>query len=368
MQPLYNIQKTFLENLEDGPQFCGALADRKIPPAHQWGTFLGYPVMSPIGVAACAVTTSKGISLLAQLGFDILTYKTIRCAPHQAHGLPNILLLDAQQARDALNQGKPLVVGDTKNTADLALANSFGNAGPGAEFFYTDIQQAKKALRAGQVLLVSVYGAGSTAAELTQDFVAAAQLAASAGADVIEVNLSCPNIGDGKTMLYHDADMVHHLIKNIVNRVTIPVIAKVGVVKDNTILTQLLRALARAGARGVCGINSVPMIILAPDGTPAFGCAARATSGVCGAPIRELALDFVRRTRIIIDTEKLGLAIAGVGGVTQPEHFTALLNAGADVALSASGMMFNPYLAHEFHNSVCCAPYTRCDSACDVIR
>jgi hypothetical protein len=38
-----------------------------------------------------------------------------------------------------------------------------------------------------------------------------------------------------------------------------------------------------------------------------------------------------------------------MGGITIPEHFNQFLNSGADIALSATGMMWNPYLAAQFH-------------------
>ena len=348
-QPLYNIHKTFLENLNDGPEFDGPIPSRTIATPDQWINFLDHKVMSPIGAAACAVTMSKGIALLAQLGFDVLTYKTIRCAPFPAHPLPNIVFVDATTT----DCHQPVYATKTPNLDDIALANSFGNAGPGlghgAEFFYNDIKIAKASLLPGQILIVSVYGTGKTVRELAQDFVAAAQVAAQAGADAIEVNLSCPNIGDGKKLMYQDHEMVQMLIKNIADAVKIPVIAKVGIFTSQESLKEILLAIARAGGRGICGINSIPMPVLNADGTPAFGSETRKISGVCGAPLRNFAVDFVTAARKIIDEEKLALTVSGVGGVTKPEHFAELLNAGADVALSASGMMFNPYLAHEFH-------------------
>ena len=347
-QPLYDISKTFLENLHDGPQFSGTIPPRIMPNQKLWTDFLGYTIMSPIGVAACAATTSKGIALLAQLGCDVLTYKTIRAAPFPAHPLPNIVFLNAQEVETAHKRQQPVFATETPDFNNLALANSFGNAGPSAEFWHNDIKKAKAALQPGQILIVSIYGVGKTTQELIEDYCAAAHIAAQAGADALEVNLSCPNIGDGKALLYHDPELVYLLIKHIVAAVKFPVIAKIGLCEKN-LLKQILLAIARAGGRGICGINSIPMEILNRDGTPAFGSESRKISGVCGAPLRPYALDFVKNARNIIDQEKLDLTISGVGGVTKPEHFAELLNAGANVALSAAGIMFNPYLAHEFH-------------------
>ena len=39
------------------------------------------------------------------------------------------------------------------------------------------------------------------------------------------------------------------------------------------------------------------------------------------------------------------MKLMGTGGVTLPEHFDHFFKAGADVAMSAVGMMWDPYLA-----------------------
>lgn len=87
---------------------------------------------------------------------------------------------------------------------------------------------------------------------------------------------------------------------------------------------------------------------MSPDGIPALG-PDRPTSGVCGAPIRQAALEFVQTARDIIDKRQLGLTLVGVGGVTSAQHAVDMVAAGADFVQSATGMMWNPLLAHEYH-------------------
>jgi dihydroorotate dehydrogenase (NAD+) catalytic subunit len=82
---------------------------------------------------------------------------------------------------------------------------------------------------------------------------------------------------------------------------------------------------------------------------PALG-ANRLVSGICGAPIRETALHFIRSARKAIDKEQLNLTVIGCGGITTKEHFTEFVNAGATVAMTATGMMWDPYLALRYHN------------------
>jgi dihydroorotate dehydrogenase len=57
----------------------------------------------------------------------------------------------------------------------------------------------------------------------------------------------------------------------------------------------------------------------------------------------------VQAAREIIDRRQLGLALVGVGGVMCAQHVVDMLAAGADVVQSATGMMWHPLLAHEYH-------------------
>jgi dihydroorotate dehydrogenase len=107
-------------------------------------------------------------------------------------------------------------------------------------------------------------------------------------------------------------------------------------------------AAAKAGVQAVCGINTMSMKVVNDNGTAALG-EKRLKAGVCGGPIREVALDFVRKARKINDSEKLDLTIMATGGATLPEHFDQFLGAGADVAMSAAGMLWDPYLAARYH-------------------
>lgn len=91
-----------------------------------------------------------------------------------------------------------------------------------------------------------------------------------------------------------------------------------------------------------------PRTIITPDGAPALG-PDRPTSGVCGSPIRAAALEFVSTAREVIDRRGLNLVLVGVGGVTAAQHVADMLAAGADVVQTATGMMWHPLLAAEYH-------------------
>lgn len=351
--PLYDINKTFEENFSNFSFSSISIPIRYWPAKTKWSSLLGYPLASRIGVAACPVTTGKGIAVLAQLGFDVLTYKTIRRQAHASHPLPNIVHINRDQLLDYSDLDQAVYVDDKprKATAKIAISNSFGNACLESARVKEDIALAKKSLSEGQVLIVSVYGEGTSLESVSLDFAEAALIAKESGADIIELNFSCPNLLKSGEPLYKNTECVYEITKQVVKSVAdIPILIKLGLIPEHDLPDKLLIAAARAGARGISAINSISMRVLDGMQLPVFG--ERIYSGVSGYPIRKLAVQCIKKLAHVNQKEKLDLVILGIGGITLPEHFSEFFNAGADIALSASGTMWNPYLAYQFHQQM----------------
>lgn len=350
--PFYDIHKTFEENFNN-PSFSSIRPPTRVfPDKTQWISLLGYSLASKIGAAACAVTTGKGIALLAQLGFDVLTYKTIRRQAYPTHPLPNIVHVECGKLFDYSDLKEFLFTKEIPEKGDkIAISNSFGNGCLEPIVVMQDIAFAKNSLAKGQVLIVSVYGEGDSLASMSQDFAAAALMAKEAGADIIELNFSCPNLMKSGEPLYWSIESVAQITDCVVKCIgDIPILIKLGLFLEQESPLKLLISAARAGARGISAINSISMRVLNKYHHPAFR--NRMYSGVSGYPIRQFALQCVKKLVEINQTEKLNLVILGMGGITIPEHFNEFLNNGADIALSATGMMWNPYLAAQFHQQI----------------
>jgi dihydroorotate dehydrogenase (NAD+) catalytic subunit len=351
--PLYDISKTFEENFSDLSFPLITPSIRSWPPKKQWTSLFGFPLASRVGAAACAATTGKGISCLAQLGFDVLTYKTIRRQAYPTHPLPNIVHVDVGKLLDYSDLEQVIYEKDKPcTTADkIAISNSFGNGCLQSVVVIQDIAFAKKNLSEGQVLIVSVYGEGGSSKLMAKDFAETAIIAKEAGADIVELNFSCPNLLKSGEPLFCNAEYVYQVTSQVVKCVgDIPILLKLGLLREQDSPDKLLIAAARAGARGISAINSISMRVLNRKKLPAFG--ERIYSGVSGYPIRQLALQCVEKLAQINQKEKLNLVILGMGGITLPEHFNEFFNVGADIALSATGMMWNPYLATQFHQQI----------------
>jgi dihydroorotate dehydrogenase len=347
MKPLYDIEKSWSDNLNAGPLFSGSYPEREFPPPEEWIDFLGFKVASGLGIPAGPLLNSRWIGCAASLGFDILTYKTIRSASHSSHPLPNMIFIEPNiHERVALKRETAI-----SSLEELSLTNSFGMPSKDPKYLIKDIARANSLLRKGQVMIVSVVGTHRKEVSFFDDFTAAALLAKEAGAQIIEANFSCPNVDPSMGELYTDPEIVYELGSKLVKAIhPIPLIIKVGLFSSKEQMQDTLTACARAGIRGFCGLNTINMKIIDRKGNPPLG-PDRIRGGVCGAALRPIALGFIQSARTIIDSEKLPLALIGVGGITKPEHFDAFFNCGASIAMSATGMMWNPLLAANYRDS-----------------
>jgi len=306
---------------------------------------------------------SKWISTAAQLGFDVLSYKTIRSQEHPGHPLPNMLYVDCPTVTleaDSL----PIFALEQppENVNSIAVTNSFGMPSRSRKYLEEDIPRANASLQEGQVMIVSVVGTPSVSkcssvhdksdySRFVEDFVETATFAKSCGAKIIEANFSCPNVATGEGSIYQNAESVRDIASHIVKAIgDTPLIIKVGTYTEETAMRDTFKAAAKAKVAAICGINSVSKKVLSPvSNEPALG-ASRAISGVCGGPIRQTALRFVSKAKEIIRKEQLPLDLLGCGGITQPQHFTEFLAEGCSVAMTATGMMWDPLLAARYHS------------------
>jgi dihydroorotate dehydrogenase (NAD+) catalytic subunit len=197
---------------------------------------------------------------------------------------------------------------------------------------------------------------GQTQDEFIADYALAARLAKETGAPILEANLSCPNIGNEGLVCYNlevtkkVCEAIRHEIGNT------PFIIKIGYFPaqggsasggyEDGQLAKLAQ-IVHEYVDDVAAINTLPGTVVDASGNQALPGPNRAKSGVCGASIRWAGLDMVRRLKTLKDVRSYRFAITGVGGVVSPADYAAYRDAGADTVMSATGTMWNPYLAEE---------------------
>lgn len=347
--PFYNPLKSYDENYAEGP--FGAFADADIvqdkgEPTHD---FHGHKVYLPLGIPAGPLLNSKFCAAAFKKGFDIAVYKTVRSATFPCHPWPNVLAIHPDGDLDFDKLSRP-VIADTTYAEPLSITNSFGVPSKEAAVWQEDVKKAIAAEGKGQVLVLSFMGTvrpNQSQQEFIDDYILAAKQSYETGAKVLETNLSCPNIGNEGLVCYN-LEVTEKAVQGM--RAAIgdtPLILKVGYYKDDADMERLAE-IANEYADGVSGINTLQAEVRNVQGEQALpGSPARLRSGVCGAGIKWAGLDFVRRMRAIMERRGFTFSLEGVGGVTVPEDYKEYRDAGADAVMTATGAMWNPYLARE---------------------
>lgn len=342
----YNITKSYDWNYEHGPQFHGEFPRREIKPTKK---FLSFKINSLFGVPAGPLLNSQWVNLYAKLGFDILTYKTLRTRSYPAFPMPHMLYVEPLSAKDKDQQkyfGRPYI----KKYEHLAMTNSFGVPSKDPDVWQEDVQKTIHLLGKGQLLIVSVMGTREAAkndSEFIDDYAKCAMLAIEAGAQVIEVNLSCPNL-HGTGVICYDVNLVEKICNQVKNAIgNVPLIAKIGYYSDDKTLRNFVSK-ANPYLDGIAVINTIRRDIQDVQMKKPIMRKIE-SSGICGKLIRPYGLTMVERLHKLRTEWKLDLSIIGIGGVTSPEDYDDYLLAGADVVQSATGVMKDPLLAYKIY-------------------
>ena len=349
LTPTYDYSRSYEWNFQHGPLFSGEAPRR---PSAEFEEFLGLPVRSRVGVAAGPLLHSAWIKLYAALGFDILTYKTVRSQAWPVYAPPNLLVVEVSRR---LSQGtlSDTLVGSyerSRPVAETSMANTFGMPSLPPEEWQRDIAIAKGYLQDGQVLVVSVVGTDRgdmTPQELADDFARCAQWAKDAGADIVEINLSCPNVKAQEGQLYRDpaaAELVAATVKPRLGAV--PLLAKIGYLEQEDALYELAERLSPA-VDGITAINTIPMKIV--DGRGQQALPGGAKCGVGGWAVKNAGVQLVDRLHHWRRETSRRVAIVGVGGIMEAHDAEDYFIAGADAVEVATGAILDPYLALRIH-------------------
>lgn len=351
--PLYNIYKTYDQNFDLGPIGLKNLKKTIFKKTKPKYSFLGFPVNLPFGIPAGPLLNSKFISAAFDFGFDVVHYKTQRSIPFDCNLYPNVLFVQVDGDLTVEKSNRPLL-GKTeseKMPKKYSITNSFGNPSRGPKMWVNDMKKAISYAKKGQLLIASVVGTiqkGFSDDDYYNDFADTAKLAASAGANIIELNLSCPNVANEGVICY-SPDAVESICRKTKEKIgKRKLLIKIGYfVKDQDPLLEKIINKVSKFIDGVAAINTIAAPIVDENGNQALPGPNRLKSGVCGAGIKWAGIDMVKRLATIRKEIKKNFAIIGVGGVMAPKDFFEYRKAGADLVQSATGAMWNPYLAYE---------------------
>lgn len=241
-------------------------------------------------------TTVSLLERAARAGCGAVTAKSCGPAPRAGHVNPS-----------CLDWGQGLI-------------NAIGLANPGAEAEVALLARAKRQLAPLGVPLIASIFAGTA-----EEFGSVAAIVARAQPDLVEVNISCPNVGSefGEPFAANpeSAAAVTRFVKDALAASNIPVIVKLA--PNVPSVARIAYAVVDAGADALCAVNTMPgMVIDAESGQAVL---ANRSGGLSGPALKPIAL------KCVYDIARAcpDVPIIGTGGVTTGVDAVEMLMAGA---------------------------------------
>lgn len=327
----YDPARSYDWNYEHVPE----PAEGEPPPALAGCEFCGIPVDSPLGMPAGPLLNGRWVLYYAALGFDVLTYKTVRSRARACYPLPNLQPV----AVERLSGGERELPAVEEMRGSWAI--SFGMPSRDPEVWRRDVEETRRRLAPGKVLSVSVVGTmqpGWGLEELAADYARCAAWAVESGADCVEANLSCPNVRSEDGQLYQQPEAAAVVSAAVRERCGgRPLVLKIGHVTEPDQAAALIEAVApHAAALSIVNCLSATV---QREGRPLFEGEPR---GIGGAAVREASLAQAGLFARLIRERSLPLKLVGVGGISTAEHVRAYLKAGAHAVHIATAAMQDP--------------------------
>jgi dihydroorotate dehydrogenase (NAD+) catalytic subunit len=205
---------------------------------------------------------------------------------------------------------------------DCGLLNAMGLPNPSVHHFVEEISEAKKG---GVPVIISVYGFSS------EDFGEAAKVATEAGADALELNVSCPHVEKTGSEIGQSPQLVAKVVEKVKNTVNKPVFVKLT--PNVTDITEIAEAAVKAGADAITAINTVRAMAIDVETTrPVL---ANKVGGLSGPAIKPIAIRCVYEVY-----RKVKIPVIGCGGVTTWQDAVEFMLAGASAVQIGTAIAF----------------------------
>lgn len=207
------------------------------------------------------------------------------------------------------------------------LLNAMGLPNPGVNEFAEEIKEVKQS-ETPIPLIVSIYGFS------TSEFVKVAKVAAEAGADALELNVSCPHVRDTGAEIGQNPSLVAEVVEEVKKNVLQPVFVKLT--PNVADIVGVAKAAVEAGADALVAVNTVRAMAIDVETTRPI--LANRIGGLSGPAIKPIAIRCVYEIYREVD-----VPIVGCGGVTSWRDAVEFMLAGASAvqigtAISAKGM------------------------------
>jgi len=195
---------------------------------------------------------------------------------------------------------------------ESGLINAMGLPNPGIEKYVNEIKHAKTVLQVP--LIVSVFGYSA------DEYAIVAKKAAEAGADAIELNVSCPHVKQTGAEIGQNPNILSDVVKKVKAETTVPLIVKLS--PNVADIVVFAKAAVEAGADVLTAVNTLKA--LAIDAETMIPILNNIKGGLSGAAIKPVSLRCVYDIADVVD-----VPIIGCGGISNWRDAVEFLLAGA---------------------------------------
>lgn len=161
--------------------------------------------------------------------------------------------------------------------------------------------------------------------------------------DMMEINISCPNVNAGFLAFGQDPKQVEALTAEIKKRAKQPVIMKLT--PNVTDITAIAKAAEAGGADAVSLINTLTGMKI--DINRRTFAVANKTAGVSGPAIHPIAVRMVYQT-----ANAVKIPVIGMGGIASAEDAIEMILAGASAVAVGTANFYNPAITMEIIDGI----------------
>lgn len=172
----------------------------------------------------------------------------------------------------------------------------------------------------------------------TEDYCEVVERLSDQPVDMLEINISCPNVKEGGIAFGQDPKAIEAITKEIKKHAKQPVIMKLS--PNVTDITEMAKAAEAGGADVLSLINTLTGMKI--DINRRTFALANKTGGMSGPAVKPVAVRMVYQV-----ANAVSLPIIGMGGIATAEDALEFIMAGATAVSVGTANFFNPYATEE---------------------
>ena len=208
----------------------------------------------------------------------------------------------------------------------MGMLNSVGLQNPGAAAFIRDDLPFLRGF--DTVIIANISG------DTIYDYAEIAKELSDAGVDMIEVNVSCPNVKEGGILFGTSAKAIAEVTEAVKKNTAVPVIVKLS--PNVTDITEMAKAAERSGADAISLINTI--IAMRIDIKSRRPVLYNNTGGLSGPAVFPVAVRMVWQT-----AKAVNIPVLGMGGISSGEDAVEMMLAGANLVGVGTASIADPY-------------------------